>query len=216
MRSVVMIMRTAAAVLVGPAAAQTPSFAGRWVLAPEPPSRTQSGGRLTPSAPGTLWGSDVTLAQDATTLTVEYARFARSDMQPPTKLVYRLDGSESRNTVNIGRGPQEQVSRAKWDGDRLIITTLHRFTTSAAGVTPARHQRAPDDRATSARPQDAQDSAGPAGNDQRDDAGALARVAGVAGDRNHVERRDGRALVDGEERVQEDLNCCSRIMPPVI
>ena len=50
-------------------------------------------------------------------------------MQPPTKLVYRLDGSESRNTINIGRGPQEQVSRAKWDGTRLIITTLHRFTT---------------------------------------------------------------------------------------
>ena len=138
MRSVVMIMRLAAAVLIAAstAAAQTPSFAGRWVLAPEPPSRTQSGGRLTPSAPGTLWGSDVTLTQDATTLTVEYARFARSDMQPPTKLVYRLDGSESRNTINLGRGPQEQVSRARWDGDRLIIVTQHRFTTSAAGVTP--------------------------------------------------------------------------------
>ena len=77
-------------------------------------------------------------------------------MQPPTKLVYRLDGSESRNTVNIGRGPQEQVSRAKWDGERLIdhhAAPLH-------DVRRRRHagtaQSAPDDRATSARPQDAQ------------------------------------------------------------
>jgi len=163
MRSVEMIMRLAAAVFIaaGTAAAQTPSFAGRWVLAPEPPSRTQSGGRLTPSAPGTLWGSDVTLTQDATTLTVEYARFARSDMQPPTKLVYRLDGAESRNTINVGRGPQEQVSRAKWDGERLTIVTQHRFTTSAAGVTPGQRQSAPTGNTPSARPQTAQDPKDP-------------------------------------------------------
>jgi hypothetical protein len=48
-------------------------------------------------------------------------------MQPPLKFVYLLDGSESRNTINMGRGPQEQVSRAVWDRNRLVITTRYSF-----------------------------------------------------------------------------------------
>ena len=48
MRSVVMIM-TAAIVVVAAAhhRGAAASFAGRWVIAPGPLSRTQSGGRLT-------------------------------------------------------------------------------------------------------------------------------------------------------------------------
>jgi hypothetical protein len=139
-------------VAAGAAAAQAPAFGGRWLLAPEPSSSTQGGGRPAAGTQGTGWGSDLTLSQDATTLTIEYARFARSDMQPPVKLVYRLDGSESRNTINVGRGPQEQVSRAAWDGDRLIVTTRHRFTTSPGGVTPLRRQAGPADRAPAPGP----------------------------------------------------------------
>ncbi len=76
---------------------------------------------------GTGWGADITVKQDATTLTVEYAQFARGDMQPPMTFVYLLNGSESRHTINVGRGPQEQVSRASWDGNKLVITTTHTF-----------------------------------------------------------------------------------------
>jgi hypothetical protein len=64
------------------------------------------------------WGPDITVTQDAKTLTIQVAQFSRSDMQPPMKFVYRLDGSERRNTINMGRGPQEQVSRATWEGTR--------------------------------------------------------------------------------------------------
>lgn len=46
-------------------------------------------------------------------------------MQPPMRLHYVLDGSESRNVVNIGRGRQEQTSRAVWTGTSLTITTHH-------------------------------------------------------------------------------------------
>ena len=96
-------------------------------------------------APGTGWGPDITITQDAGTLAVEFARFARGDMQPPAKLVYRLDGAETRNSINVGRGPQEQVSQAKWDGNRLEITTVHHFditssrdaTKTTAGVRTA-------------------------------------------------------------------------------
>ena len=81
---------------------------------------------------GTGWGPDITITQDAGTLAIEFARFARSDMQPPTRLVYRLNGAESRNTINMGRGPQEQVSKAGWDGSTLVITTVHTFTVSSS------------------------------------------------------------------------------------
>ncbi len=82
---------------------------------------------------GSGWGADFTVAQTATTITIEYAQFARSDMQPPTRFVYRLDGTESRNTINMGRGPQEQVSKTAWDGSRLVITTTHRFSAPRGG-----------------------------------------------------------------------------------
>jgi hypothetical protein len=131
MRSVEILMGVAAAVLcAGSMAAQTPpDFSGRWTVAPDPPpAATQGGGRGTPSTMGSGWGSDITVTQDATTLTIEYAQFGRYDMQPPQKLVYLPNGSESTNTVNMGRGPQEMVSRAAWDGNRLVITTRYTFT----------------------------------------------------------------------------------------
>jgi hypothetical protein len=134
--ALVLFLIASALVTANAAEAQSPSFAGRWVLAPDSPGVTQRGGRPAPGNQGTGWGADLTVTQDASTLTIEYARFARSDMQPPTKLVYQLDGSESRNAVNVGRGPQEQLSRAAWDGPRLIITTRHRFSSSPSGVTP--------------------------------------------------------------------------------
>jgi hypothetical protein len=137
MRPVEIVMGAFTILLIttGAASAQQASFAGRWVLAPDPAPTAQRGGRPAPANQGTGWGSDLTITQDATTLTIEYARFGRGDMQPPTKLVYRLDGSESRNTVNVGRGPQEQVSRARWEGDRLILTTVHRFTVQGQAMT---------------------------------------------------------------------------------
>ena len=84
--------------------AQTPpDFSGRWILAPDPPATpTPRGGRTASGTMGSGWGADITVTQDATTLTIEYALFARSDMQPPTRLVYRLDGSESRNIHQHG------------------------------------------------------------------------------------------------------------------
>jgi hypothetical protein len=82
---------------------------------------------------GSGWGSNITVTQDATRLTVEYIFFARGDMQPPLKFVYALDGSETRTRVMMGRGPQEQTSRAAWQGGALVITTTHAFTDPQTG-----------------------------------------------------------------------------------
>jgi hypothetical protein len=82
---------------------------------------------------GSGWGSNITITQDAGRLTVEYAFFARGDMQPPLKFVFALDGSETKNSVMMGRGIQTQTSKTAWDGDRLVITTAHSFENPSNG-----------------------------------------------------------------------------------
>ena len=82
---------------------------------------------------GSGWGSPLTITQDARQLTVEYTIYSRYDLQPPLRFTYALDGSESRNTVMLGRGAQVQSSKVRWDGPVMIITTVHTFTDPASG-----------------------------------------------------------------------------------
>jgi hypothetical protein len=136
-----------AALLSGPfvarASAQShPDFSGRWTSEPEAaatPATTPArgggggagGGRGARGDMGSGWGSNITIAQDAQKLTVEYMFFVRGDMQPPLKFNYALDGSESKNTVMMGRGFQQQLSKTSWSGDKLVITTVHNFQNPA-------------------------------------------------------------------------------------
>jgi hypothetical protein len=120
------------AIAAWPANAQPPDFSGNWTaVAPAGEAGTARG-----AAPPTLsalgdmgsgWGSPITLTQEAGALVVECAYFHPRDAQPPVRLRYALDGAESRNTVNMGRGPQLQVSRAEWRDAHLVITTIHEF-----------------------------------------------------------------------------------------
>ena len=103
------------------ACADTPDFSGQWQ-------------RADANDVGSGWGDGsgsadlITLAQDAARLRAEYAFFARTDMQPPLVFVYDLEGGETTNSVMMGRGEQKQVSRAKWVGNQLSITTVHELT----------------------------------------------------------------------------------------
>ena len=45
--------------------------------------------------------------------------FSAYDLQPQPRFVYALDGAETRHTLMLGRGLQEQTSRAAWDGGTL-------------------------------------------------------------------------------------------------
>jgi len=134
-----------------------PDFSGRWTSEPEPTATAPGGGGQPGAARGggggggqrggggerggggrngdmgSGWGSNITIAQDASRLTVEYAFFTRGDMQPPLKFVYALDGSETKNSVMMGRGIQAQTSKTAWDGDKLVITTTHNFDNPANG-----------------------------------------------------------------------------------
>jgi hypothetical protein len=108
------------------AAAQTrPDFSGRWTT---PAPATASGVRGVSISTGTIgsgWTDDITIAQDASRLIVERAQFSTYDIQPPMRLTYALDGSESRNTINMGRGPQEIRSRAVYHDRALVITSSY-------------------------------------------------------------------------------------------
>lgn len=132
----------AGALCASAVAGQTrPDFSGRWTTQPDPaaapPARdsaaqgargARGGGRGGPVGDmGSGWGSTITIAQDAGRLTVEYMYFVRGDMQPPLRFIHALDGSETKNTVMMGRGVQVQTARTAWRGDTLVITTMHTF-----------------------------------------------------------------------------------------
>jgi hypothetical protein len=107
-----------ALVVVAVAFAQgKPNFSGKWT-----PEQAAAGGGGRGGGGGAM-----TVTQDDKTLTVE-----RTMGQGTMKSVYNLDGSESKNSMP-GRGgaePTEVVSTAKWDGNKLVITTK-----TAAGET---------------------------------------------------------------------------------
>lgn len=145
MRRVANLLSVAVVVLLAVSVtAQTrPDFSGRWSSEPEPTptggvgqtgaapgggaGQRVGGGRGASGDMGSGWGSNITVTQDTNRLTVEYAFFTRGDMQPPLKFVYALDGSETKNSVMMGRGIQVQTSKTAWDGDKLAIATVHTF-----------------------------------------------------------------------------------------
>ena len=118
----------AALVFLAAAPQTRADFSGRWTTDPvAPPPQGQRGGPPARPDLGSGWGSTLTVTQDPRQLSVEYAFFTRGDMQPPLKFTYALDGSESRNTVMMGRGMQVERSTTAWDGAALVITTKHDF-----------------------------------------------------------------------------------------
>jgi len=125
MRRVTAVLSVAAVVLWATAAfAQgKPNFAGKWTR--EAPAGGAAaagggGGGGGRGGGGGGFGMECTITQDANTLTVEYMAG-----QNPLKLAYKLDGSESKNSMP-GRGggaATEVTSTAKWEGSKLVITT---------------------------------------------------------------------------------------------
>lgn len=119
-----------------PHAQTIPNFAGRWTTdtpTAEGPAGRRGGSPRERPGMGSGWGSTITITQDPRQLTVEYAFFSRGDLQPPMKFVFALDGTETRNTVRMGRGPQVERSKAVWDGPTLVITTTHEFEDPGTG-----------------------------------------------------------------------------------
>ena len=90
---------------------------------------------------GSGWGSPLTITQRTDSLILEYTVFSRYDLQPPLRLAYPLDGSETRNTVMIGHSESVQRGRVTWQGEALVITTFHAAPASGRGPAPVTEMR---------------------------------------------------------------------------
>jgi hypothetical protein len=116
--------------LAGSTAQPPADFSGKWTLAAPAIATTPAvpGTPAAAAAPGDMgsgWGSEITIAQDAKQLRLEYVFYSRYDLQPPLVFTYPLDGSEGRNSITMGRGEQVATSRARWNGQALVITTTY-------------------------------------------------------------------------------------------
>lgn len=139
-RTVVTAFVIALAALLPAGAQARPDFSGRWSAeapAPTLSARDAAAERGRPTARavelGSGWGRTITIMQDARTLTVQWPIFTSYDMQPPLTFVYALNGSESVNTVMMGRGVQRQRSTATWTDSSLVIKTVYAFTDPSTG-----------------------------------------------------------------------------------
>jgi hypothetical protein len=101
--------------------AQKADFSGNWTLDPASAPAGGGGGGGGGGRGGGRGGlgPGAMVKQTADTLTIE-----RTIAENKVTTTYKLDGSESKNTVT-GRGgePMEIVSTAKWDGSKLVITS---------------------------------------------------------------------------------------------
>jgi hypothetical protein len=107
-----------------------PNFAGKWTLVADQGGGGGGGGGRGGGRGGL--GAEATIAQDASTLTI-----TRATQAGETKAVYKLDGSESKNTMTMRGGTVEQTSKARWEGSKLIITTSMMMGENAVETTMA-------------------------------------------------------------------------------
>jgi hypothetical protein len=129
-----LIVLTAAAFVLSTAtglfAQAKPDFSGSWTLdpasAPAPAADAGGGGGGRGGGGrgggGAGFGQAFTAKQDANSLTI-----SRMQGDQTVTATYKLDGSESKNTVAGRGGQQEQVSKAMWMGNKLMITTTLNF-----------------------------------------------------------------------------------------
>ena len=118
MRRITAVLSVAALVLwtVGAGAQAKTNFAGKWTR--EAPAGGGGGGGGRGGGGGGFCGAECTITQTATELTLEFQGGGQNPA--PMKQVYKLDGSESKNP---GRGGADVVSKATWDGAKLVITS---------------------------------------------------------------------------------------------
>jgi hypothetical protein len=130
MRRTCLVMAAAIVVAAVSLGAQTkPNFSGKWVM-DSPPGATanagggRAGGGAAPAGFQPGFGAEFTVKQDDKTLSI-----SRGQGSP---LVYKLDGSESKNTVTRNGEQQEQIAKAAWEGDKLVIATEVNFQGNTA------------------------------------------------------------------------------------
>jgi hypothetical protein len=101
-----------------------PNFAGKWTVVADP-NAPAGGGR----GMGGL-GETATIVQDATSLTI-----TRSTQAGELTSIYKLDGTDSKNTFNMGGNAIDMVSKVTSEGGKLVVNTSMNFDGNAAQTT---------------------------------------------------------------------------------
>lgn len=97
-----------------------PSFAGTWVFESQPKGVEDASAAR--GHGGFYCAAECTIVQTDQALTVQ--RKVGNAIQSDT---FRLDGSDSRNTIAGRQGRIEVVSKASWDGRRIRVSTTREF-----------------------------------------------------------------------------------------
>lgn len=117
---------------VGAAAAMAqakPNFTGKWTLVPDPNAPAPTGRGRGMGGLGQVFSAE----QNDKTLNVA----TTNEQVGEIKAVYNLDGSESKNPISFNGQSVDRVSKAKWDGAKLVITTTINFNGNAVESTQA-------------------------------------------------------------------------------
>ncbi len=128
-KRVSMVGALVVALVVGLAAQGKTDFSGTWKRDASKSDAPAMGGRGGMGGGGMAAEDSRTVVQTATELTIDIKRGDTSQ-----KLVYKLDGSES---VNSGMRGGERKSKAKWDGETLVIESTQTMSMGGNEMTMA-------------------------------------------------------------------------------
>lgn len=111
-----------------------PDFSGTWSTA-QLSSAPPTGRAAPPPVPslGSGWGDRISIVHNSEQLEIERVFFVPREIQPLVRYRYALDGSETNNSVNMGRPNPAATSTTVWDGNRLKITTLYPYMDPVSG-----------------------------------------------------------------------------------
>lgn len=110
------------------------NLTGAWTIVVDSAAMAQQqgagGGRGGRGPGGGGFGQAFSATQDASKLTI-----TRTTPNGDVVSTYNLDGSDSKNTVQGRGGATEVVSHAKWDGDKIVISTTRDMQGTAVTTT---------------------------------------------------------------------------------
>jgi hypothetical protein len=124
-----MVVLTLVAGAAAAIAQSKPNFAGKWTLVPDPNAPAPTGRGRGMGGLGQAFSAE----QNDKTLTV----VTTNEQIGEIKAVYNLDGTESKNPISFGGQSVDRVSKVKWDGAKLVITTTTNFNGNALESTQA-------------------------------------------------------------------------------
>lgn len=109
-------------------ALENPNFSGAWStkeIISTPPRRGMKPEPMPTLGSG--WGDEISIVHEPDTLEIERVVFVPREKQSPVRYRFDLNGSTTENRITIGRSWPAPKSTTKWDGDRLVITTMYSF-----------------------------------------------------------------------------------------